>query len=73
MNEAVLLTVQDVATWSRKDAKTIARAASHGEIKGFKVGGEWRFKIDAIRAWAPEADVSVEQIFDAAAALKARA
>jgi excisionase family DNA binding protein len=45
------LTVQDVATYLRVNAKTVYRLAQAGGIPGFKVAGTWRFRRHDIDRW----------------------
>ena len=43
-----ILDAEEVANMLRVHPRTIMRLASQGEIPGFKVGGQWRFRREAI-------------------------
>ena len=43
-----ILTLKEVASYLKLAEKTAYRLASDGELKGFKVGGSWRFRRDEI-------------------------
>ena len=46
------LTIDQVAGLLKVSSKTIRRLVSRGEIPGFKVGGQWRFRREDIDVWA---------------------
>ncbi len=46
-----LLTTQQVAAWICVAPRTICLWAELGELPGFKVGRQWRFRETDIRAW----------------------
>lgn len=46
-----LLTVRQLQDLLRVDRITIYRMLSDGRLRGFKVGGQWRFSRQAIEAW----------------------
>lgn len=54
MSEESLATCVEVAQFLRVKPSTVRRLVSEGEIPGFKVGRQWRFSMDVIRAWAQE-------------------
>ncbi|MGH7906072.1 MAG: helix-turn-helix domain-containing protein [Candidatus Binataceae bacterium] len=46
-----VLTVRDLADYLRVHQSTIYKLLKKGGLPGFKVGGDWRFHIDAIEQW----------------------
>jgi excisionase family DNA binding protein len=46
-----LLTVQEVATYLAVNERTIYRLVKEGRMPAFRVGGQWRFKLDLIDGW----------------------
>lgn len=46
-----ILTLKEVAEYLKLAEKTAYRLAAEGKIPGFKVGGSWRFRKDAIENW----------------------
>ena len=46
-----ILTVSEVAAYLRVHQATIYKMLSEGKLPGFRVGGEWRFHVDAIERW----------------------
>jgi excisionase family DNA binding protein len=46
------LTAQEVSEYLRVHPTTIYRLANKKQIPGFRVGGDWRFNIDAIDRWS---------------------
>lgn len=49
-----LLTVKEVAALLRVSAQTLYKMLEHGDIPAVKVGSQWRFDRDKIRAWIEE-------------------
>jgi excisionase family DNA binding protein len=49
-----ILDVDEVADMLRVHPRTIMRLAQQGHIPGFKVGGQWRFRREAIEAYIRE-------------------
>jgi len=45
------MTIRELAAYLKMAEKTLYRLAAEGAVPGFKVGGSWRFKKDAIDAW----------------------
>ena len=45
------MTISDVATYLKVTEKTLYGLAQKGELPGFKVGGQWRFRRTAIDSW----------------------
>ena len=46
--EEEYLTAEDVAVALQVNLETVRRLVRRGEIVGFKFGGQWRFRNDAI-------------------------
>lgn len=46
-----IMTLKEVAEYLKLAEKTAYRLAAEGKIPGFKVGGSWRFRKDAIESW----------------------
>lgn len=49
-----LLNVKQVAAYLQLHEVTVLSFARQGKLPGFKVGREWRFRADDIRAWLEE-------------------
>ena len=47
----VVMTVREVAKYLRMKPVTIYKHAQGGKLPAFKVGREWRFRADELRAW----------------------
>ena len=59
MNEAVF-TIQSLAGFLQIDEKTVYRMAQSGELPGFKVRRQWRFKREDIDGWIAENETAVK-------------
>lgn len=46
-----LMTLQEVAEYLRLSEDTIYKKAQAGEIPGFKIGKQWRFRRSEIDEW----------------------
>ena len=46
-----LLDVKQVASYLKLHEVTVLSFARRGKLPGFKVGREWRFRVDDIRSW----------------------
>ena len=46
-----ILDAEDVAKMLHVHSRTIMRLAGQGQIPGFKVGGQWRFRREAIEEY----------------------
>jgi len=53
-----IMTLKEVAEYLKLAEKTAYRLAAEGKIPGFKVGGSWRFRKDAIENWIDQQTVS---------------
>ena len=49
--ESDILTVGQLADILHLHPMTVYRLAKEGKLPGFKVGGRWRFRRDAMEAW----------------------
>jgi excisionase family DNA binding protein len=56
-----LLTVQDVATHLAVSPRTVYRLMKDYRLPAYRIGGQWRFKLEAIEAWMGEADVQLTE------------
>jgi excisionase family DNA binding protein len=54
MPEPEVLTTHELAAPLRVGLKTASTLAQHGEVPGFKVGGQWRFRRRDFVAWIDE-------------------
>ncbi|NBX03412.1 MAG: DNA-binding protein [Alphaproteobacteria bacterium] len=46
-----IMTMEEVADYLKLKLKTAYAVAARGDIPGFKVGGQWRFRKSEIDAW----------------------
>lgn len=51
MAEPEMLNIKEVAALLRVAEKTAYTLAQNGELLGFKVGGQWRFRRRDLDAW----------------------
>ena len=51
MSRSEILTISDVATYLKVTEKTLYALTQRGDLPGFKVGGQWRFRRTAIDTW----------------------
>ena len=49
-----VMKLKEVAEYLRMSPMTIYRMAKRGDIPCFKVGDEWRFRLEAIEQWILE-------------------
>jgi excisionase family DNA binding protein len=49
--ERPILTVRELAGYLRVNVSTIHRLIRKKELPGFRVGRDWRFKLEAIESW----------------------
>jgi excisionase family DNA binding protein len=54
--ESPVLTVRELARYLSIDKAKVYRMAKAGTLPGFKVGSDWRFNIESIRAWVSRRD-----------------
>lgn len=46
-----LMTVGEVATYLAVNERTVYRLVKEGHMPAYRVGGQWRFKVDALEEW----------------------
>ena len=51
MSDHEILTIREVATLLRIGEKTAYTMAQSGDLPGFKVRGQWRFRRSDVDAW----------------------
>ena len=51
MSQDEILTISDLASYLKVTEKTLYSLAQKGDLPGFKVGGQWRFRRAAIDSW----------------------
>jgi len=61
-----ILTLTDVARLLKVADKTVYRFAQRGELPGFKVGGQWRFRRQDLEAWIEQRRVGGQTLSSAA-------
>lgn len=49
-----VMTMEEVADYLKLKLKTAYAVAARGDIPGFKVGGQWRFRKSEIDQWIKE-------------------
>jgi excisionase family DNA binding protein len=49
--ELPVLTVKEVAAYLHVHTSTICRLIKRHELPGFRIGGQWRFKVEEIDRW----------------------
>jgi len=54
-----MLTVQEVATHLAVSARTVYRLMKDYHLPAYRIGGQWRFKLEAIETWMGEADAQL--------------
>jgi excisionase family DNA binding protein len=53
---ATVLTLEELAGYLRVHPSTIYRMLKRQEIPAFKVGSDWRFKLESIDRWRTDAE-----------------
>ena len=61
VRKAGLLTVQEVATHLAVSPRTVYRLMKDYRLPAYRIGGQWRFKLEAIEAWMGEADIPLTE------------
>lgn len=49
--ESEILTVAELAKFLRCNKGTIYKFANSGELPGFKLGSDWRFRVSEVEIW----------------------
>ncbi len=52
-----LMTVGEVATYLAVNERTVYRLIKEGHLPAYRVGGQWRFKVEMIDAWMRPSDL----------------
>jgi excisionase family DNA binding protein len=47
-----MMTITDAAAYLKVSRKTIYKLMRCDELRGFRIGGDWRFAPDAVKRWA---------------------
>ncbi len=50
-NPIAILPIKEVASYLRLSSSTVYRMVKGGKIPAFKIGSDWRFKVDSIDRW----------------------
>lgn len=53
-----VLTVKETADYLKMSSMTIYRLAHKGQIPCFKIGDQWRFRVEAINQWIDKKEKS---------------
>ena len=48
---AKVLTVSELSEYLRVHRSTVYRLLKNGQLRGFKIGSDWRFNVEAIDVW----------------------
>ncbi len=56
-----VLTVKEVCEILHVHPSTIYKLTRHGKIPAFKIGADWRFRIDVIERWMAEKSMAASQ------------
>jgi nitrogen PTS system EIIA component len=51
-----MLTAQELAAYLRVNRSTVYRLLKKGQLPGFRIGNEWRFRVDEIDRWFKDRD-----------------
>jgi len=51
INGRSVLTVADISDYFRIHPSTVYRLLKRGQLPAFKVGNDWRFRVDDIARW----------------------
>lgn len=54
-----MLTAQELAAYLRVNRSTVYRLLKKGELPGFRIGSEWRFRIEDVNRWFRERNPGV--------------
>ena len=57
-----VMTVKDVAEYLRVHPTTVYRQLKDGLLPAFKVGTNWRFKVESIDRWCLDQDGSLPEV-----------
>jgi excisionase family DNA binding protein len=57
-----ILTIKELCDLLRTHPSTVYNLARRGQIPGFRVGADWRFRKDAIERWMTERTIYAQQM-----------
>ena len=60
--EAKVITVSELAVYLHVHRSTLYRLLRRGQLPGFKVGGDWRFSVEAIDRWRMQQSIALSEI-----------
>lgn len=63
-NNSRLWTIKEVADYLNVAEKTVSRMIGRGELPSVKVGGQWRFSPERIRAWLERLESQPDSVRD---------
>jgi excisionase family DNA binding protein len=57
-DKGISLTVPEVASYLHVHPSTIYRMVKRHELPAFRVGADWRFNLESIKAWCKEREIN---------------
>jgi excisionase family DNA binding protein len=60
--EAKVITVGELAEYLRVHRSTLYRLLKKQQLPGFKIGGDWRFNVEAIDRWRMQQVAALNEI-----------
>ncbi|HLH78373.1 MAG TPA: helix-turn-helix domain-containing protein [Candidatus Binataceae bacterium] len=57
-----IMTVRELSEYLHCHPSTVYRMLSKGELPGFKVGGDWRFRLGDIETWCRKMSLSQKEM-----------
>jgi excisionase family DNA binding protein len=60
--EAKVITVGELAEYLRVHRSTLYRLLKKQQLPGFKIGGDWRFNVEAIDQWRMQQVAALNEI-----------
>jgi excisionase family DNA binding protein len=60
--EAKVITVGELAEYLRVHRSTLYRLLKKQQLPGFKIGGDWRFNVEAIDRWRMQQGAALNEI-----------
>jgi excisionase family DNA binding protein len=57
-----ILTIKELCDLLRTHPSTVYNLARRGQMPGFRVGADWRFRKDAIERWMTERTIYAQQM-----------
>lgn len=68
-----LLTPSQVAELLSVSSRTVTRLAANGELPGLRIGGQWRFREQTVRAWVVDREAATDWERDSATSSRTEA